>query len=348
MASWQLGKLFGIRIGVHWTFLILPIYIYFSSILAGSGIAAAIVSVMFVLAIFGCVLLHELGHALAARQFGIPTRGITLLPIGGVASLERMPRNPLQELWIAVAGPLVNVAIAAILFAVLWSGLAGLLIPENFLLNLALANVILVVFNIIPAFPMDGGRVLRSVLALMMDWNRATELAVSVGKVAAFGMGIWGLLSGNLFLVLIAVFIYFAAQAELAGVVAYSPGAGHGQIPPADGGWGASAGRSGSSAFRPPFFGHGASSVQEDYRGDFQSPGAWPDAATAPQVNSDGVCEVPSTLSIHAVSTWLANRKADYCRVVEAGRTLGTVTRPQLTVALSRGLGSVPIGNFLR
>ena len=215
MNAWNLGKLFGIQIRVHWTFLILPIWVYFSTILAGSGVAMGVVAILFTLAIFGCVLFHELGHALAARQFGILTRNITLLPIGGVAALERMPRKSLQELWIAVAGPLVNVAIALTLAV----GLLLIPLPTEsvilaFVKNLVVANVILVVFNMIPAFPMDGGRVLRSLLAMKMDYVRATQIAATVGQVFAIGLGLLGLFLGDVLLVLIGCFVFFAARAE--------------------------------------------------------------------------------------------------------------------------------------
>lgn len=217
MRSFDLGTISGIKIRIHWTFLILPVWIYFSSILAGSGTVAALSALIFVLAIFGCVLLHELGHAFAARQFGIPTRDITLLPIGGVAALERMPRDPKQELWIAVAGPLVNVVIAAVLATALiggWISMSGSV--GGFLWRLTIANVALVVFNMLPAFPMDGGRVLRSLLAMWMDWMKATQIAVGVGNVAASALGLLGILSGNLMLTFVAVFVYFAARSELA------------------------------------------------------------------------------------------------------------------------------------
>ncbi|QDV85822.1 site-2 protease family protein [Planctomycetes bacterium TBK1r] len=217
--SWHLGRYAGIDIRIHWTFLLLPIWIYFSSLAAGSGAVAATVSVAFVLAIFGCVVLHEYGHALTARRFGIGTRDITLLPIGGVASLQRMPRNPWQELAIAVAGPAVNVAIAAVLFVGL-PILAGVsLLPiavAGLLAKLAWVNVVLVVFNMIPAFPMDGGRVLRAMLALVMPYHNATRVAVGVGRFAAVGLGLVGLMSGNLMLVLIAGFVLLAGGAEMA------------------------------------------------------------------------------------------------------------------------------------
>lgn len=216
--SWHLGKLVGIDVRIHWTFLLLPIWIYFSSLAGGSGMAAATASVVFVLAIFGCVVLHELGHALTARKFGIPTRDITLLPIGGVASLQRIPRNPLQELAIAIAGPAVNVVIAALIFV----SLALISTPMNmtgtgwvlFAKQLAWVNIALVVFNMIPAFPMDGGRVLRALMALALPYERATDIAAGVGQAVAIGLGLIGLFGGNLILVFVAGFVFLAARGE--------------------------------------------------------------------------------------------------------------------------------------
>ncbi len=212
--SWHLGKLAGIDVRIHWTFLLLPAWIYVSSLAAGSGTLAATVAMLFILAIFGCVLLHEMGHALMARCFGIPTRDITLLPIGGVASLQRMPRQPWQELAIAVAGPAVNVVIAAAIFAGLFllDPTAGT--AASFLTRVALVNIALAVFNMLPAFPMDGGRVLRSVLAMSMPYASATRIAATVGQVTAVGFGLLGLMSGNLMLALIAGFIFLAARGE--------------------------------------------------------------------------------------------------------------------------------------
>jgi Zn-dependent protease len=217
--SWHLGRYAGIDVRIHWTFLLLPVWICFSSLAAGSGAAAATVAVAFVLAIFGCVVLHEYGHALTARRFGIGTRDITLLPIGGVASLQRMPRNPWQELAIAVAGPAVNVVIASALFIGLPFLVAASLLPvgvTTFLTKLAWVNVVLVVFNLVPAFPMDGGRVLRAILALTMPYHNATRVAVGVGRFAALGLGLLGLMTGNFMLVLIAGFVFLAGSAELA------------------------------------------------------------------------------------------------------------------------------------
>jgi Zn-dependent protease len=186
------------------------------------GLAAYALTVLF--AVFGCVVLHELGHALAARRFGIPTRDITLYPIGGVARLERMSEKPWEEFWIAVAGPAVNVVIAGVLlgalgFARLVSPVASLpFVVELFLFHLMVINVFLVLFNLLPAFPMDGGRVLRALLGLRLGHGRATEIAVNVGVVMAVLMGLAGFLLPSLGLILVAGFVFLAGQQELAAV----------------------------------------------------------------------------------------------------------------------------------
>lgn len=216
--KWKLGTLSGIGVYLHWSFWLLPLWILLS---AGGGAAGAIGSVLFVFAIFGCIVLHEMGHALVARYFGIGTRDITLYPIGGIASLERMPRRPSQELAIAIAGPAVNVVIAAVLFAILVIVGIGApnpafnLVGGSFLLNLLFVNVALVVFNMLPAFPMDGGRVLRSVLAMRLSYLRATEIAVRVGQGVAIILGLIGLFNWGT-LMFVALFVFLAAQAELA------------------------------------------------------------------------------------------------------------------------------------
>ena len=209
---WKLGRVFGIDVSLHWTLLLL---IAFSG-LGGGGIYGVLISA----AVFGCVLLHELGHSLAARQYGIETDSIVLLPIGGIATLQRMPRKPTQELWIAVAGPLVNVGIAALLWMLL--GVAKVVAPTlaPFVFHLMVINVGLVVFNMLPAFPMDGGRVLRSLLAMQLPYLRATQIAAKAGRIMAVLFGIAGLLVGNLMLMLIAVFVWFAGSAEARQVAA--------------------------------------------------------------------------------------------------------------------------------
>ncbi len=217
--GWELGKLAGIRVRIHWSFLLLPAFVAWS-VGSMAGAQAALAAVLFILAIFGCVVLHELGHALAARRFGIGTEDITLLPIGGVARLQRIPRQPLQELVIAVAGPAVNVVIAASILVgtlVAPNGAATLLdsdvLSGSFLGRLFWANIALVIFNLLPAFPMDGGRVLRSVLAMMMPYTRATDWAASVATVMAVLFGFLGLF-GNPLLILIALFVFLGARGE--------------------------------------------------------------------------------------------------------------------------------------
>lgn len=213
--------MFGIDIYVHATFLLLPAFVFLANI--GTGVALAIYLVMMIPAVFGCVVLHELGHALTARRYGIETQDITLYPIGGVARLERLPQRPLEEFWIAVAGPAVNLVIAAILsgFFVLVTGLDFAMITENLLalvlFHLIAANLFLVGFNMLPAFPMDGGRVLRALLATRLGQLRATTIAVQIGIAMAVIFGVIGLL-GNPMLALIGVFVFFAGQQELAAV----------------------------------------------------------------------------------------------------------------------------------
>ena len=198
----KLGKFFGIDLYVHGTFWLLPLFIFVSGWMYGLTPAVLAFDLAFIFAIFGCVVLHEVGHALAARGYGIGTRDITLYPVGGVASLERMPEKPGREIAIALAGPAVNVVIAVGLFAGLAAGVLfnpfGLTLTspgvvEEFASRLMLANVILAVFNMLPAFPMDGGRVLRAVLAIGMPRHRATAAAVTVGSVVAAGFLVFGL-----------------------------------------------------------------------------------------------------------------------------------------------------------
>jgi Zn-dependent protease len=217
--SWPLGRLFGIGVRVHATFVVLLVWVALSHIMHGHDVSTAIAGVGYVVAVFGIVVLHELGHALTARTFGIATRDITLLPIGGVARLERMPTQPSQEFLVAIAGPAVNVALAALLFVALaamgamsdvtqWTLVGG-----PFLAKLMWTNVGLAVFNLIPAFPMDGGRVLRALLAMRMDHLRATDIAASLGQAVALAFGLVGLFS-NPFLVFIALFVWVGAHEE--------------------------------------------------------------------------------------------------------------------------------------
>jgi Zn-dependent protease/CBS domain-containing protein len=218
--SWVIGRIAGIKILVHWTFLLLLGWIVFSEVGKGSSTATIITTVVFVVSIFLCVLLHELGHSLTAKKYGIDTKKITLLPIGGVASLERIPEDPKQELWVALAGPAVNVVIALLLFPFIAKDqlfvdapLAGVASTEGFLYSLFRVNVMLVIFNAIPAFPMDGGRILRALLALRMGRMRATQIAANLGQFLALAFVFFGLM-GNPMLILIGIFVYFGARSE--------------------------------------------------------------------------------------------------------------------------------------
>ena len=217
--QWKLGTFAGIDVFVHATFLLLIGWIGYSHWLRYGTIAKVAEGIVFILALFLCVVLHEYGHALTARRYGIKTRDITLYPIGGVARLERLPDKPIEELWVALMGPAVNVVIAALLFVYLY--LTGGLVPMtdltvasgSFLARLMAVNVSLVLFNLIPAFPMDGGRVLRALLAMRMDYVRATQIAANIGQGLAFLLGLFGLFN-NPFLLFIAFFVWIGASQE--------------------------------------------------------------------------------------------------------------------------------------
>ncbi|MBN7775043.1 site-2 protease family protein [Nitratireductor aquimarinus] len=216
--SFNIGKIGGTVLRVHVTFFLLLVWIWFMHYQIG-GTTAAWEGVAFIVAVFACVVLHEFGHALAARHYGIKTPDITLLPIGGLARLERMPEEPRQELVIAIAGPMVNVVIAALIIFALGgtAGIEQMLQVEDpradFLVRLAGVNIFLVLFNLIPAFPMDGGRVLRALLATRLSWAKATQIAANIGQGLAFLFGFLGLLYNPL-LIFIAIFVYLAASAE--------------------------------------------------------------------------------------------------------------------------------------
>ena len=217
--QWKLGRFAGIDVYVHATFLLLIGFVGYSHWLEHQKWSEVLNGILFILALFGCVVLHEYGHALTARKYGIKTRDITLYPIGGVARLERMPEKPVEELWVALMGPAVNVVIAALLFAYLF--FTRSLVPLNeltvasgsFLERLMTVNISLVLFNLIPAFPMDGGRVLRAILAMRMDYVRATQIAANIGQGMAFLLGFIGLFS-NPFLLFIAFFVWIGASQE--------------------------------------------------------------------------------------------------------------------------------------
>lgn len=221
--KWSLysGKIFGIKIFIHWTFLILIGWVVMNGVRAELGTAGIFYSVFFTLTIFLCVVLHELGHAVVGKKFDIITRDIILLPIGGMARMESLPDKPLHEFLIAIAGPLVNFVIALLLYFALsingnltqlqdFSQITG----DNFLPLLLTVNITIGVFNLIPAFPMDGGRILRSLLSFKLPPYKATRIASLTGQFLAVGFIFLGFFY-NPFLILIGAFIFLGAQAEL-------------------------------------------------------------------------------------------------------------------------------------
>jgi Zn-dependent protease/CBS domain-containing protein len=216
--SLTLGRIGGTAVRIHVTFLLLLVWIWFAYYQIG-GTEAAWHGTAFVSLLFFCVLLHEFGHVFAARRYGVKTTDVTLWPFGGIASLERMPEKPHEELVVAIAGPLVNVVIAAGLVVFLGATLDAENLTRiqdptvSMAAKLAAANVFLVVFNMIPAFPMDGGRVLRALLAIRMGHARATQVAASIGQGFAVAFGILGIFT-NPMLIVIAIFVFLAASGE--------------------------------------------------------------------------------------------------------------------------------------
>jgi Zn-dependent protease/CBS domain-containing protein len=227
--SLQLGTIRGIHLRVHFTFPLIFIWVILQfGVLTGQGVSGALFGVVVMLILFGIVVLHELGHSIAAQHYGVPVDEIVLLPIGGVAKLKRIPENPVQELVIAIAGPAVNFAIAIVLIVL--NALLGLsgriddpaalltaietLSPEAIFYYVFVANLFLAIFNLLPAFPMDGGRVLRALLATRLPYPTATSIAVTIGQILAWVMGLWGFLGGGFFLIIIAIFIYLGASQE--------------------------------------------------------------------------------------------------------------------------------------
>lgn len=223
-SSLLIGKPFGVRVAVHWTFLILIGWVVYVNVRMGSSVTQLTKTLLFVFTIFVCVILHELGHAMAAKRYGIITRSITLLPIGGVANLTGIPEEPKRELFIAIAGPVVNLAIAGIIMAILLiAGFSFNVLSLRYLNNmpffpaLLLVNVGLFVFNLTPAFPMDGGRMLRAGLGFRLGRLKATMIAARTGQLISLIFAFWGIRNDPI-LVLIAAFVFFAAQAELQDV----------------------------------------------------------------------------------------------------------------------------------
>ncbi|CAA0099147.1 Putative zinc metalloprotease Rip3 [BD1-7 clade bacterium] len=217
--SWKLARIAGIDVNIHATFLLLVLWfawIYWANF---GTVFAAIQGAVYIITLFGCVVLHEFGHALTARRFGVVTKHITLLPIGGVAAMEKMPEKPFEEMLVAVAGPAVNLVIALLLWV--WIHLTNtqvsaeslMGIDGSFAFRLMVVNIFLALFNLIPAFPMDGGRILRAALATRMTHAAATAKAATIGQGFAILFGILGVLY-NPFLLLIAIFLWFGATAE--------------------------------------------------------------------------------------------------------------------------------------
>jgi Zn-dependent protease len=221
--EWKIGRFAGIDVYMHATFLLLIGWIALNHWLTDQSVTQVIAGVAFVLALFLCVVLHEYGHALTARRFGIRTRDITLYPIGGVARLERIPDEPRQELWVALAGPAVNIVLAFLLYLYVqvtgeWQPFEQLnMTSGSFAQRLLTTNLFLALFNMLPAFPMDGGRVLRALLALRLEYARATALAAALGQAIALALGFIGLFT-NPFLLFIALFVWIGAGQE-AGMV---------------------------------------------------------------------------------------------------------------------------------
>lgn len=220
--SFPIVTIGGTAVRVHYTFLLLLLWFGLTGLLSG-GPMAAFNTVLFTVLLFLCVVLHEFGHSTMARRFGVRTPEIILLPIGGVARLERMPEEPRAEFFIAAAGPAVTLAIAIVLLLLLGNlpppgMLLSLNEPRALLAQLAFANVILFVFNLVPAFPMDGGRILRAALSSRMGHERGTRLAAGIGQVMAVLLGLAGVLTQNVMLVLVALFVFLAARSERGAV----------------------------------------------------------------------------------------------------------------------------------
>jgi Zn-dependent protease/predicted transcriptional regulator len=228
--SYTIGRVAGTEIKVHVTFLLLLAFWAFAGYQNGGGAGAGAALLMLV-SLFACVVLHEFGHILMARRFGVRTPDVILLPIGGVARLERIPSEPRQEFLIAIAGPAVTLAIAVLLYLSLAAAgspprLGGLQTSLDLPQFLYRANVFLLGFNLIPAFPMDGGRVLRAFLASRMGMVRGTRVAANLGQALALVGGLYGLMSGQEMLALVAFFVFLGAGAEASAVETRAAGEG--------------------------------------------------------------------------------------------------------------------------
>ncbi len=225
----QLFKIRGIDIKMHFTFPLILIWAGLSfGLFRNGGLEGAIYGILVTLLVFVIVILHELGHSIAAQYYRVPVKQIVLLPIGGVAQLEEIPEDPKKELVIATAGPLVNFVLAFILLLIApllgqsfstaslltLTDTVGVLSFSSIFLYVFITNLFIGVFNLIPAYPMDGGRILRALLATQLSYSRATSIAVIIGQILSWGFGLWGFLSGNYFLIILAFFIYSGAGQE--------------------------------------------------------------------------------------------------------------------------------------
>ena len=221
----QIAKFANIPVLLHWSFGLIFVYVTYLSVSEGASWQATLVMNAFMLLLYICVILHEYGHALMARKYGVDTKDIIMFPIGGVARLERIPEKPMQEFFIAIAGPMVNVVIALLLLPIIlfWQPFKDIILGNADILNISpmiiipglfVMNIVLVLFNMIPAFPMDGGRVLRSLLSLKLRRVRATQIAAILGQIVAVGFFCYGIYNAQYMTSLIGVFVFFAARNE--------------------------------------------------------------------------------------------------------------------------------------
>jgi len=212
--TFSVGSYLGIPVRVHFTFPLI-LLIFGGEAWARGGVLDGVRSVGLILAVFVCVVLHEFGHSIQVRRYGIRVRDIILLPIGGMARAERIPEKPWQEIVVAISGPAVNFVLAGLFFGIMWLRGDAVFDTEGFLANMLFINIVLGVFNLVPAFPMDGGRILRALLALRFPYLKATRQAKAVGQIIALAFVVIGFLnSAFLMLPVIAVFIFFGAMSE--------------------------------------------------------------------------------------------------------------------------------------
>lgn len=216
----KLGRVAGIDVFLHWTFVFAPLALVFQSWYLQNSLAMTGILLVLLCCVFACVLLHEFGHALAARLFDVQTRDIILTPIGGLARLINVPKKPLHELVITLAGPMVNLLISSVMALYLYLRGAGFLLSPTIAMNdlsvfIFYINLFLFGFNLVPAFPMDGGRVLRACLASFMSFEKATLIAGSIGQVLAIAFSVYGLLVQQYPMCAVGLFVFFAARAEI-------------------------------------------------------------------------------------------------------------------------------------